>query len=202
MSTTTTQGADSASEPDVTDAAAASPEVTPDEEEDDSVEVAHAPPRFSQAVSIAAALVAVVLTAPFAILAVPFGIGGLVMVAVSVLSKYSRGWLTAGIGMILFGTLITGGYGTLPAELLLVAVGAALVAWDTGQYGIVLGDQLGREASSQRIQVVHLAASAIVIGVASAFAYLIFLLSTGGQPAPAVAVAVIGIVLLAWTLRT
>ena len=199
---TKTQDADSASDPDVTDAAAASSEVTPDEEEDDYVEVAHAPPRFSQVVSVVAALVAVVLTAPFAVLAAPFGLGGLVMVAVSVFSKHSRGWLTAGVGMILFGTLITGGYGTLPAELLLVAVGAALVAWDTGQYGIVLGNQLGRQAASQRIQIVHLAGSAIAIGVASAFAYLIFLLSAGGQPAPAVAVAVIGIVLLAWTLRT
>lgn len=199
---TTTQDADTASEPETADAAVASPEVAPDEEEDDYVEVEHAPPRFSQVVSVAAALVAVVLTAPFAILAIPFGLGGLVMVAVSVFSKYSRGWLTAGTGMILFGTLITGGYGTLPAELLLVAVGAALVAWDTGQNGIVLGNQLGRQASSQRIQVVHLAGSAIAIGVVSAFAYVIYLLGAGGQPAPAVAVAVIGVVLLAWTLRT
>lgn len=199
---TTTQDAESASDPDATDAAVASPDVTPDEEEDDYVEVEHAPPRLSQVVSVAAALVAVALTAPFAILAAPFGIGGLVMVAVSLFSRYSRGWLTAGVGMILFGSLITGGYGTLPAELLLIAVGAALVAWDTGQNGIVLGEQLGRQALSQRIQLVHLAATSIVVGVASAFAYVVFLLGAGGQPASAVAVAVIGIVLLTWTLRT
>lgn len=199
----TTPDVDTASESSSEDANLSSGDLLDDTDaESESVEVVHAPPRLTQIVSIAAALIGVALTIPFTILAIPFGVAGFVLVAASVFRLYSRGWLTAGIGMILFGALITGSSGALPPELLLVGVGATLIAWDAGQHGIVLGNQLGRQAPSQRNQIVHITSSALVIGIVSIFTYGIFLVGAAGRPEPAVALAVIGLIVLIWTQRT
>lgn len=206
MSTQPTPDADAASDADLEDVDVTSGDVSADSDDSDadseSVEIEHAPPRLAQIVAVSAALIGVGLTAPFTVLAIPFGVAGFALVAASVLSLYSRGWLTAGVGMMLLGALISGAAGALPAELMLVGVGATLIAWDAGQHGIVLGKQLGRQAPSQRNQIVHTASTAIVIGAVSAFAYVVFLIGAAGRPESAVAMAVIGLVVLAWTLRT
>lgn len=203
---TTTPDADSASEHDFEGADQASGDVSNDaefavESESEVLDVEHAPPRIAQIVAVAGALTGVALTVPFAILAIPFGVAGFVLVAASVLSLYSRGWLTAGVGMMLFAALVAGATGAIPAELLLVGVGATLVAWDAGQHGFVLGEQLGRQAPSRRNQIVHITTSAVVIATASTFAYLVFAIGADGRPEPAVATAVVGLVMLVWTLR-
>jgi len=174
----------------------------PEDEQEEWVEVEHEPPRLSQIVSVVAALIGVASTAPFRILALPFGIAGLVMVAGSVFVAYSRGWLSIGVGMILLGALITGLYGVLPPELLLVGVGATVVAWDAGQYGLVVGEQVGRQARSRRSQVVHIAASTLAITLVSAFVYLVYLFGGQGRPAPAVVTVVLGTILMAWLFRS
>lgn len=200
---TITPDDDSASESDFEEDNLTSGDLSDDiDSESESVEIVHAPPRLAQVISIVAALIGVALTIPFTILAIPFGVAGFILVAASVFSLYSRRWLTAGIGMILFGALITGSYGSLPAELLLVGVGATLIAWDAGQHGVLLGNQLGRQAPSQRNQIVHVTSSALMIGIVSMFTYGIFLVGAAGRPEPAVALAVIGLVVLIWTQRT
>lgn len=175
-----------------------------DEEEDDErpIEIEHAPPRITQVVAGVAALIGTLLTAPFVPLAIPFGLAGLVIVAGSLFVMYSIGWLTIGTGMILLAALISGAYGALSPELMLVAVGATIVAWDAGQHGIVIGEQLGRQTHSQRNQIVHIAASSLVIALVSAFVYFVYLLGGDGRPAPAVAIVVVGVLIMAWVYRS
>lgn len=175
-----------------------------DEAEDDEqpIEIEHAPPRITQVVAGVAALIGTLLTAPFVPLAIPFGLAGLVIVAGSLFVMYSIGWLTIGTGMILLAALISGAYGALSPELMLVAVGATIVAWDAGQHGIVIGEQLGRQTRSQRNQIVHIAASSLVIALVSAFVYFVYLLGGDGRPAPAVAIVVVGVLIMAWVYRS
>lgn len=177
------------------------PPLQEDEEEHTPVAVEHAPPRESQGIALGAAVVGAALTTPFALLALPFGLAGVVVFAGGLIVTNSRGWLTIGTALVLIGTILTGAYGAVPAELMLVGVTATVLAWDVGQHGIGLGQQLGADTRIRRALFVHTAISTVVLGSISTVVYLISLVGPGGRPAPAVAVAVIGIVAAAWMLR-
>jgi hypothetical protein len=170
--------------------------------EEERLEIEHAPPRLSQGIAGGAALIGALLAASFATLAIPFGLAGLAITAASILVVHSVGWLSLGTALILVASLISGAYGVLGPELMLIAVGATLLAWDAGQHGIVIGKQLGRQTRSRRPQIVHVAASAFVIGLLSSLAYLIYLFAGSGHPAPAVSIIVVGVLILAWGLRS
>ena len=172
------------------------------DEEREPVEVTHAPPRMSQMIAVVAALIGALFTAPFATLAIPFGIAGFGIIAAGLFYTYSRAWVTIGTALVLFGAVITGAYGALSLELMLVGVGSVIIAWDTGQNGIVIGEQIGRETRSRRLQISHAATSAIAIGLVSSVAYAVSLFAGDGRHAAGVATAVLGIVLMAWVLRS
>lgn len=176
-------------------------EIEPPAAERPTVEVDHTPPRLSAAISVGAAILGALATAPFALLAIPFGFVGAVLVAGGLFYARSRAWLTVGVAMILGGSLISGGYGVIPVELMILGVGSTLVAWDAGQHGITIGHQLGRGARTERLEIVHVAATTIFVGLVGLFAYALFLLGASGQPAAAVSLALIGVLLLVWTFR-
>lgn len=178
--------------------------VTEDEEpeEREAVDVDHAPPRLSQALSVGAVVAGAVLTAPFAILAIPFALAGAAIVAAGLFVVESRGWLSIGTAFVLLGALVSGAYGAVPAELMLVGVALTVLAWDVGQHGISIGEQLGRATRTRRLQLVHAATSAMAIGLVGFVTYFVYLFSTDGRPGPAVALLVVGIVVLVWTLRS
>lgn len=166
------------------------------------IDVNHAPPRLAQGIAISAILSGALLTTPFATLAIPFGMAGVVIVMAAILVRQSRGWLSVGAALVLFGALVTGAYGAVSPELMLVGVGATLLAWDVGQHGLVIGEQLGRRPRSTRNLVVHVTSSAVVIGLISAIAYLGYLLAGSGRQASAVAVVILGIIIMAWVFRS
>lgn len=201
MSTESTLDPDERPDAQATNTVVDDADVADPDEDAERIEVDHAPPRLSQLVGVAAALLGTALTALFAPLAIPFGISGAVIFAASLLVTYSTRWLTIGTALILVGAMISGAFGVMTPELLLLAVGATLVGWDAGQHGIVVGDQLGRQTKSQRNQLVHVAATVLVVALISVFSYLVYLLGSGGRPGPAVATVVLGIVLTAWLFR-
>lgn len=164
-------------------------------------EVTHAPPRLIQAVAGAAAGVGVATAAPFALLALPFGLGGLLVFAIALTVSTSIPWMTMGAGLIAVGALIAGAYGVVPPELLLLSIGSTVIAWDAGQHAIVLGEQLGREPDSRRLQLTRVAVTVLVVGLGSTAAYLAYLVGQGGRPASAVTVSLLGIFFAAWLLR-
>jgi len=184
------------------DSVAATATDSPATDEPEPVDVEHAPPRLTQFVAAGGAVLGAALTAPFVLLALPFGLAGAAIATTSAFLTHSRGWLTLGTGLVLVGAIITGTYGAVPPSLMLVSIGAAVLGWDVGQYGIVVGEQLGRQTRSRRIQVIHAATSAVVIGVISAVAYLVYLFAGSGRPAQAVALVVLGVIVLGWVFRS
>jgi len=165
------------------------------------VTVERAPPRLSQVVSLVAGVFGAVLTTPFALLATPFGLAGVVALASGLFVTHSRRLLSVGAGSILFGAILTGAYGAVPTELMMIGVIATVLAWDTGRYGFSVGEQLGRKTDSRRLQLVHVAASVLVLSSVSGFAYAVSLVAATGRPASAVGLAVLGIVLTTVLLR-
>lgn len=166
-----------------------------------TVEVVHAPSHLSQAIALVAIVVAVGTTAPFSLLALPFGVAGLAIVAGSSFVTHSRGWLSVGVGVVLLGAVISGGYGAVPLEVMLVGVSAALLALDVGQYGLGVGAHLGRGAPTRRLEVTHAMFTLLALSVASAFVYVVYLFAGSGRPASAVALMVVGAVVLMWAFR-
>lgn len=176
-------------------------DVSESEDEPEIVAVTAAPSRLGQAVALVAAAVAVGLTAPFAVFAVPFAVAGLAIVSGSLFVAYSRGWLSVGVGLVLLGAVVAGGYGAVPVEFMLVGVSAALLALDVGQYAIGVGEQLGRQAPTRRLEITHATSTAIALTVASALVYAVYLFAGDGRPASAVALSVIGAITLMWMYR-
>lgn len=169
--------------------------------DEEAIEIVRQPPRTSTVIALIAAGIGAVATSVFAVLAIPFGFLGLILVAGGLRYTHSRGWLTVGVAMILTGALISGGYGTIPVEMMILGVGATLVAWDVGQHGISIGHQLGTQTRTRRLEVVHAAATTMVLGAFGLFAYAVYLLGAPGQPAAAVGLALVGVFLLVWTFR-
>jgi len=167
----------------------------------DTVEVEHAPSREAQVVTVVAALVGMGLTAPFTVPSIPFGVAGFVIVAASMFVVYSIKWLSIGISMVLVGAFLSGALGVLSTEVLLLGTGATIVAWDAGQHGIVLGEQVGRQTRTRRNLLVHVAATVFTITLVSSIGFAVSIVTGDGYPAPAVSVVVLGVVVLAWVFR-
>lgn len=178
-------------------------EIVADEDEDELelVELELRPARIGQGITLGAALVGVALSAPFTVLAIPFGLAGLTLAAVSLTYKPSKGWLTIAVALMFSGVLISAAFGVLPAEIVLLSVGAIIISWDSGQHAISLGNQVGRQTRSHRNQLVHTAATVLAVTVASGALFGIYVFAGQGYPAPAVGVVIIGIVVAAWLLR-
>lgn len=200
MSSEPTPGTNDGAVDDATVRAAAIP--PGEDEEPEPIEITHAPPRLSQLIAAGGIVLGTVLTIPFAFLAIPFGLSGLALFLASLFKVHSRGWLSVGTALVLVGALLPGAYGAIQPELLLLAVGSTVLAWDLGQHGISIGDQLGRDTKSYRLQLVHAAISAFVIGFISFVGYFVYLLMGTGRPAPAVVLIVMGIVLFTWMYRS
>jgi hypothetical protein len=169
--------------------------------EREPVTVRRGPSRAAQLITVVAALLGMGLTTPFTLVSIPFGVAGLVIVALSMTVATSVRWLSVGTALILVGAVLAGAFGALSPEVALVGVSATVLAWDAGQHGIVLGEQLGRGTAPRRNLIVHVAATTVALTVVSAVGYATFVFVGGQRPAPAVSVVLLGIVFLAWLYR-
>lgn len=165
------------------------------------VSIDHRPPIVSGAVAVGAVTIAMLLVVPYFVLAIPFGLIAIGCVAVGALMLGSRGWVSLGVTSAFIAILLVGLLtGIDPLSLALAAVGA-FVAWDVGQHGIVIGRHFGRDTRTDRGEIVHAAASAIVGVVGAGATYGVYLLGTGDQPAVAVFLLIGGVIGLIWALR-
>lgn len=119
--------------------------------------------------------------------------------------------LCAGLLRGVVGAVTTGAFGLFIAAILagvqrapvlpvLTSITLAVVAWDIGGNAISIGEQLGRDAETTRIEIVHSVASLTVGVVTAGIGYAIYWFGTGGQPVAAVVFLVLGAVLLIATL--
>lgn len=158
------------------------------------------PARTSSAAAVGAGLVAagaLLLGSPAGFLA--SGVGLALLVAG--LLQGSRRAIDYG-GLVLFGSVFLGGFVGGTVESLLVALPASVVAWDSAEHAINVGEQLGREAETSRGEVVHVAASALVGALSAVLGYAIFRSAGGGKPLAALVFLLLGAVVLMWALRT
>lgn len=167
----------------------------------EGVGVDHSPTRTSSMAAVGAALIAALTSAPFAVLAVPLGFGGLAILASGLFGETSRARVTLGTGGLFLSVLVAGGFGT-PAEVLLVSMIGTLLAWDLGQHAIGLGEQVGSHSRTRRNEIVHASMSAMVATVSAAIGYVVFATAGGGRPVSALVLLLFAVVFFAWALRT
>lgn len=155
------------------------------------------PGRTSATLATSLAAAAVLLTpSAFVIVA---GVPGTVLLGVGA----ARGSTTAiryGTGLLVLGVAMTGvfvgGSPTLVGTTLL-----SILAWDAARYGIAVGEQLGREAATARIELAHTVASATVGVAGVGVAYGAFLLVANEGSLLALVALLVGATVLLVTLR-
>lgn len=105
-----------------------------------------------------------------------------------------------GLGtVILLAAVVYAAYGgpSVPRTNLLLCTLATLLAWDSGRYGIQVGDQLGRAATTLQIELAH-ALSSLLVGVAGiAVGYGTFLLVDTSDSVVALLSVLFGVTVLA-----
>jgi len=85
----------------------------------------------------------------------------------------SRWLVKIGTGLVLVAVFAAGVVGEPGLTTLLLGVAATVLAWDAGEHAIGIGAQLGRRASTWRIELSHVAASALVGGIAVAAGHVV-----------------------------
>jgi hypothetical protein len=112
----------------------------------------------------------------------------------------ARPLVTVGALAVFVAALAAGVNGAPPA-ILLGAVLAAVLAYDFGGTAVDLGEQLGRESDTRRLELLRLATSSLAGVVAATTSYLVYLVGASGQPLSAVVLLLITVFVLFVALR-
>jgi hypothetical protein len=156
--------------------------------------VDRAPTRLGSGVAVAAASVAALASGLYAWPALAVGAPGLLLVVVAVV-RGGRTAATLGAAALVAAGVVAGARGA-PVLPVLVAVGGSVLAWDAAGFAIGLGNQLGRDAETTRVEGLHLAASAVVAVATAGVGYGVYRSATGGHPVAALVFLLLGAVLL------
>lgn len=143
--------------------------------------------------AVSAGLVAVVLTG-VTLPTLLVGLVGLLGIGVGVW-RGSRRELTLGVLAVFLAIVAAGIQNVGPARLLGATVGL-VVAWDSAENELTLGEQIGPRSASGRPEVVHAGTTALVTTLGAAGAYGVFRFATGGQPVVALFALLIGALLI------
>ncbi|WP_233203992.1 DUF7519 family protein [Halegenticoccus soli] len=163
------------------------------------VEIDRSPAVVSSALALLAGTVGLAATAFGSAAALAPGTLGIAAVAVGVI-RGSRRALLVGSGALFGGVLLAGASGAGPEPLFVGTLGAVL-AWDVGENGIGIGEQLGRAAETARAELVHAAAGLLVGAFATVVGYGAYVAAAGGQPIAALVFLLFGVVALVSALR-
>lgn len=160
--------------------------------------VDRSPTYLSSALALVAATVATAVS-PASLPALTGCVTGTALLAVGL--AVGRRLLVTLAGTTLVAGVLLGATAGAPVPFTLVGVAAALLAFDLGTTAVSLGEQLGREAATERLELVHAAASTLV-GLAFVTAgYAVNEVATGGQPLSAVFGLVLAVLVLLAALR-
>lgn len=165
------------------------------------VEIDHSPTVASSGAAVAAGTIAALASAPFALLALPLGFGGIAILAAGLFVSESRTMVSIGTVGLFLSVIVAGGFGT-PVEFLLIGMAGTLVAWDLGQHAIDLGEQIGRQSKTTRNEAIHASISVLVAVLAASIGYAVYYSAGGGRPVAALTAVLVGVVLLLWAIRT
>lgn len=165
-----------------------------------STDFDQSPARLSAALGIAfGGLVVVVLAVSTTVLAVVPGLVGGGLIAVGVYRR-SRTTITVGTVGILVGIVLSGVLGARPT-IVLAAIITATLAWDASQNAITVGTRLGRAAETRRVEIVHIAMTAIITTLAAGSGYVVTQVTVGSLSPVALAILLLAAVTLTVALR-
>ena len=147
-------------------------------------ELTHLPTRLASVAAGLAGIVAVATAAVGSVDAIAIAVVGFICLSAG-LVRGTR--LAVDVGCLLvFAGVVVSGLGSDSVELTMLGTVAVVIAWDLGQDGIDLGEQLGRETATARLETVHIVSSLFVGLLAATLGYGVYLFAADGQPASAV----------------
>lgn len=162
--------------------------------------ITRSPTLLSSGLSLGAALVAAAAMGVQSDIALLSCVVGVLALAVGLVVG-TQPLVTAGGAALVAGT-IAGGIAGAPPLAALIAITGAVLSWDLGGTAIVLGEQLGREAPTTRLELVHAGASVAVGAATVAGGFLVYETATEGQPVSGVFGLVLAVFVLIVGLRT
>ncbi|MDY6817669.1 MAG: hypothetical protein SVG88_03325 [Halobacteriales archaeon] len=151
------------------------------EELDDPVSTGHAPTKISSGISI--------IAGGTVVLALGGGTGsvvafmGVFLIGLGLYAN-SRRPVSIGAFLLLAGVLLAGLSGQSPGPLVLGMI-TTVIAWDVGEHAITVGEQLGRNAPTTRLELTHAIGTAVAGILTAGIGVTIFRFATGGQPVAA-----------------
>nr|WP_206537077.1 hypothetical protein [Haloferax mucosum] len=157
-----------------------------------------APPLVSSSVALLSATVALVLTAVSTYTLAAGALGA--VVALVGFTRGSRGTHALGTALLAGSIVLAGMLGVAP-RFLLAAACFALVSWDVGRNGFSIVAEVGSEAPTLRIELLHAVSSTVVFALGSSVGYAVFLTATGTQSVLALLALLVGSVALSIALQ-
>jgi len=173
-------------------------DLLPDETVPDPREVTRKPTTLSGGLAMLSAAVVMLLGAGHSVLGFGIGAVGVAALAPAVVVG-SRTAADVG-GTVLMLSVIATGTAASEAVVLAAAV-ATVLAWDLATNAIEMGEQLGREANTDRAELVHAGATLAVGTLTAATAFAVVDLAAGGQPVTALVLLLLAALALASALR-
>ena len=149
------------------------------------VGVERRPSRFGSALALVAALAAVLAGGLYSVTGLGVGAVGFLALAAG-LAYGRRGAVTLGAVGLFVGALLAGVRGA-PVGPVLVGATAAAVAWDVATTAVSVGEQLGSDADTRRLETTGALGSTVVGVVTVGLAYGVYQAGTGGRPVAALA---------------
>lgn len=161
-------------------------------------EVTRKPTTLSGGLATLAAAAVMVLGATQSVLAFAIGAVGLAALAPAVVFGSRTAADVAG-AVLLLSVVALGAVADEP--VVLAAAVATVLAWDLATNAIEMGEQLGREADTDRAELVHAGATLAVGTLTAGTAFAVYNLATGGQPVTALVLLLLAALALSSALR-
>ncbi|KDE59320.1 hypothetical protein EL22_23190 [Halostagnicola sp. A56] len=152
-------------------------------------DVTRRPTSVSRTVAFGGAMVAVLAATVGSIYGFGIGVVGLAVLALG-LARGNRDAIDVG-SLAIFAGVVAGGLQGESVELTVLATIGTVLAWDLGHDATDLGEQLGREAETARLEAVHVLSSLLIGLVAATLGYGVYVFAAGGQPIAAVVLFVL-----------
>lgn len=129
------------------------------------------------------------------------GIPVLVAAVLPVRGSGSRTLVKLGVGGVFLSVLLAGLFRSVSVGVLLGVTAASVVAWDAGEHAVGIGEQLGRSATTWRLELVHVVGSVLVGTAAVSGVYVMRTTAAGTTSFAGFAMMAVALVLLVAALR-
>ena len=167
-----------------------------------SVDLTRKPTLVSTAAALAAAVVAALTAGLGSTTGLAFGAAGTAVLALGLATgARPRTAVDVGAVAIFFGVVVGGLEAAVVGPTILGTI-ATVLAWDVAHTAIDVGEHLGREAPTRRLEAVAIASSLLVGLLAGTLGYAVYVVGAGGQPVAALVLLLLAAALIVVGLGT